>query len=200
MTHAYAPQDALTTADHAQYAVQARESAARPLPTNDVVALRRALSRAIDRACPAWLTQQREDIVQIAMTKVVAVVEGGKPLEDITRAYLARVAYHAVVDEIRRQRRRQSMAALEDGVELRAVATDPSPESAAAGRQVAGAIRDCLGRMARSRRLAVSLHLEGRGATEIANMFEWKRKQADNLVFRGMGDLRRCLADKGLKP
>lgn len=134
------------------------------------------------------------------MTKVVRVMEGGKPAEEITSAYLSRVAYHAVVDEIRRQRRRRCMTAVEDSVEDSAVAEEPSPEATAAGREVGAQIRDCMSRMARSRRLAVGLYLEGSGATEIARMFEWKRKQADNLIYRGMGDLRRCLADKGLTP
>lgn len=166
----------------------------------DLVALRRALHRAIGRVCPVWLADQREDIVQVAMTKVVRVIEGGKSTEQITTAYLSRVAYHAVVDEIRRQRRRRCMTALADSVEDTAVAEDPSPEAATAGVELGAEIRDCMSRMARSRRLAVGLYLEGSGATEIARMFEWKRKQADNLIYRGMGDLRRCLADKGLTP
>lgn len=168
----------------------------------DYAALQRALSRAVARACPAWLTDHRDDIVQIAMTKVVAVIEAGKSEDEIGPAYLARVAYHAVVDEMRRHRRRRTVAVLDDGDDAHdsAASSRPNPEAEAAGRELGAEIRDCLGRMARTRRLAVVLHLEGRGATEIADMFEWKRKQADNLVFRGIADLRRCLRDKGISP
>ncbi len=194
------PSVALTPMNGSRYSESVRVQSADSMPARDLVTLRRALQRAIGRACPRWLVDQREDMVQVAMTKVVRVMEGGKAPEEITASYLSRVAYHAVVDEIRRQRRRRSMAAIEEGVEDSAVAEDPSPEAVAAGRELGLEIRDCMGQMARSRRLAVALHLEGRGATEIATMFEWKRKQADNLVYRGMGDLRRCLANKGLTP
>ncbi|MEM6995405.1 MAG: sigma-70 family RNA polymerase sigma factor [Myxococcota bacterium] len=167
----------------------------------DYGALRRALSRAVKRACPVWMREHREDVVQIAMTKVVAVMDAGKPAEEIRMSYIARVAYHAVVDEMRRQRRRRTLSTVEldDTAEpLRGGA--PTPETNAANRQLGGEIRDCFGRMARSRRLAVALYLEGRGATEIATMLDWKRKQADNLVYRGLSDLRRCLTDKGISP
>ena len=127
---------------------------AHPMHGRDYVALRRALGRAIGRVCPAWLVEQREDIVQVAMTKVVRVMEAGKAAEAITPAYLSRVAYHAVVDEIRRQRRRRCVTAVEESVEDGVAAEEPSPESVAAGRQVGVEIRDCMGRMARSRRLA----------------------------------------------
>ncbi len=202
MTFAIAPavSFALTDSTGPRYSGPVRVQPAVSTPASDLRTLRRALSRAVTRVCPRWLVAEREDIVQVAMTKVARVMDGGKSAEEITSAYLARAAYHAVVDEIRRQRRRRGMTAIEEEVERTAVAEGPSPEAVAEGQQLGLEIRDCLSQMARTRRVAVALHLEGRGATEIASMFEWKRKQADNLVYRGMGDLRRCLTNKGLKP
>lgn len=167
----------------------------------DYAGLRRALSRAVRRACPGWMSESAEDVVQIAMAKVVATMDAGKSADEIGLAYVSRVAYHAVVDEMRRQRRRRALATVEvDEVHGAIAEARPDPEAATAGAQLGTEIRDCLSQMARSRRLAVVLYLEGRGATEIARMFDWKRKQADNLVYRGIGDLRRCLTDKGLEP
>ncbi|MBL4685168.1 MAG: sigma-70 family RNA polymerase sigma factor [Nannocystaceae bacterium] len=182
-------------------AVSADSGAGPSFDARDYPGLRRALSRAVRRACPSWMSESAEDIVQIAMTKVVAAMEAGKSAEEIGLAYVARVAYHAVVDEMRRQRRRRTLTTVDvDEVHGTVAEPRPDPEVATAGARLGTEIRDCLTQMARSRRLAVVLYLEGRGATEIANMFDWKRKQADNLVYRGIGDLRRCLADKGLEP
>jgi len=166
----------------------------------DYAAVRRALLKAVGRACPAWLADQREDIVQVAMTKVVRLVEEGKTADDLGPGYLGRIAYCAVIDEVRRQRRRRAMAVVDDEAGAQIPAPTPGPEARAHGRSLGVAIRDCLSLLARSRRLAVGLYLEGRGAVEIAGMFGWKRKQADNLVYRGLADLRQCLSGKGIEP
>lgn len=166
----------------------------------DYAAIRRALMRAVASACPVWLSDQREDIVQVAMTKVVRLVEEGKSAEDLGPAYLGRLGYCAVIDEVRRQRRRRAMAVVEDDVDERVATEIPGPEARAHGRRLGAAIRDCLAALARSRRIAVGLYLEGRGATEISRMLGWKRKQADNLVYRGLADVRQCLKKKGVEP
>lgn len=162
----------------------------------EYASLRKAIVRAVRRACPAWLVSHHEDIAQIAITKIAAVLEGGKPLADLSKAYVARVAYNAVVDEIRKQRRRHALSAVDDAPEDLPDA-QLGQHKVLEGRQLGLAIKDCFADMAQTRRVAVGLYLEGRGATEIAKMFEWKRKQADNLVYRGLADLRKCLEGKG---
>ena len=54
------------------------------------------------RTCPPWLADQRDDIVQNALLRVMKVLE--REEEGIrTASYLWRVAYSAVVTEIRKQ-------------------------------------------------------------------------------------------------
>ncbi len=166
----------------------------------DYAAIRRALMKAVGSACPGWLANQREDIVQVAMTKVVRLVEDGKTADELGAAYLGRLGYCAVIDEVRRQRRRRAMAVVEENVDERVATEAPGPEARAHGRRLGQAIRDCMSALARSRRIAVGLYLEGRGATEISRMLGWKRKQADNLVYRGLADVRQCLQKKGVEP
>ena len=59
---------------------------------------------------------------------------------------------------------------------------------------------DCLGRMVRPRRLAVTLQLEGYTPAEAAPLLGWNTKKVYNLIHRGMQDLRDCLRAKGLGP
>lgn len=167
--------------------------------STDEAWIRSVLADAVGRACPAWLAAERDDIVQNAMTKLaVHRREHGTP--EPSRAYLAKSAYHAVVDEIRRQARRREIVALDDAPTAAFTDGGALADRRSEATRVAEAIRDCLDDTAASRRVAVLLYLEGRGPTEIARMLGLVRKQADNLVHRGLADLRGCLRGKGVEP
>jgi len=160
--------------------------------------LRRDLSRAVATVCPSWLGDRREDLVQIAMLKVMAVErsEGNRPL---ATSYLYRVAHSAVVDEIRSRRRRPETQLEEE--QMAAQPTDaPTPDDAARGREIGRGIRGCLQGMKEERRVAVTFHLLGHSVPEAARLAGWTAKQAENLVYRGLADLRSCLVGRGLAP
>ena len=74
------------------------------------------------------------------------------------------------------------------------------PERVAASRQIGRGIQDCLSRMQRDRRLAVTLHLQGHSVPDAARVLDWPAKRTENLVYRGMADLRECLMSKGIQP
>jgi RNA polymerase sigma-70 factor (ECF subfamily) len=42
------------------------------------------------------------------------------------------------------------------------------------------------------------MYLHGHSVAEVAALLGWRFKKAENLVYRGLADLRRCLATKGL--
>ena len=54
--------------------------------------------------------------------------------------------------------------------------------------------------MKRERRLAVMLHLQGHPVAEAARILGWTVKRTENLVYRGLADLRHCLICKGHRP
>ncbi len=164
----------------------------------DFAGLRRALASAVARVVPGWLATHREDLVQSAMMRIVQVVEHEPSGERLSAGYLWRVAYSVTIDEIRRQRAR-SEGPLDDP-DRETGATQPSPERAAAGRQIGAGIRDCLAGLADDRRRAVTLYLLGHGVTEIATLLGWNVKRAENLTGRGLADVRACLASKGMEP
>lgn len=174
----------------------AGEFAPATLADEQCARLRRALADSVRRVCPRWLSAQADDIVQAALIKVVEVAADGAELHP---GYLWRAAYSAVVDEIRRQRRRREVAL--DGLPeepQRMHAADP--ERAAAGAEIGRAVQCCLLRLCEPRRLAVTLHLQGHTVPEAGRILGWSAKRVENLVYRGLADLRRCLASKGLKP
>jgi len=166
----------------------------------DVEEMRRHLITAMRRVCPPSITGEAEDLVQRALIKLMTS-EGrieGKPA--FSASYLWRVAYTAVIDEIRRRDRRREVPLIESSAVAIPAASQPDPEREATSRSIGDAIRDCLLGMVNARRRAVTLHLVGHTVPEIARLLDQRSKQADNLVYRGMADLRRCLSGKGVTP
>ena len=173
-----------------------------PPPDNQWQTLAKALARAVRRQCPAWLAADADDIAQLALTKVMRsdkVGEGNAPLSTF---YIHRVAHSALVDEIRRRRRRREVALEGDGESGDRVLThEPAalgtPESATSLRELGSSLRACLKAMKRERRLAVVLYLQGHTVPEAARLLGWVVKNTENLAYRGLADLRQCLMAKG---
>jgi RNA polymerase sigma-70 factor (ECF subfamily) len=166
---------------------------------DDYAGLRQRLAAAVRRVCPPWLAARAEDIVQAALMRALDVARRGEGQRLLVTSYIWRVAYSAVVDEIRRQRRLHEVPMDELTHEVTADAA-PDPERATRGREIGAAITDCLQRLVRARRHAVTLHLLGHTVAEAGRLLGWSAKRAENLVYRGLADLRACLAAKGLQP
>jgi RNA polymerase sigma-70 factor (ECF subfamily) len=112
--------------------------------------------------------------------------------------YLEKAVYGATVDEIRRLcRRRERSSVPEAFVEGRA-SPAPGPERCALSGEIAREIAECLGHLSNARRLAVILHLQGCSVPEVACRLCWSEKRTENLVYRGLADLRAELRARGL--
>jgi RNA polymerase sigma-70 factor (ECF subfamily) len=163
------------------------------------------MARGVRRQCPAWLSGQAEDIAQAALIKVMAVERRAEEERPLSSFDLHRAAHSALVDEIRRRKRRPEIAlggAMEPGgqgprFEPRA---QGDPERRASFRELGTAVRDCLLGANRDRRLAVTLYLQGHSLPEVARLLGWGAKRTDNLVSRGLADLRQSLMGKRHKP
>jgi RNA polymerase sigma-70 factor (ECF subfamily) len=168
--------------------------------------LRTALVRAVRRQCPAWLSAHADDLVQCALVKVMAIAGAGEGTRVLSSFYLHRVAHSALVDEIRRrQRRREVPLEVDDsegqqGGAIVALQADSDPEQDSSLRELGAAIRACLLSMVRDRRLAVMLYLQGHSVPDAARLLGWGAKRTENLVYRGLADLRECLLAKGHSP
>ncbi len=169
----------------------------------DVTALRRDLMRAVARVCPAWLAAQRDDLVQAALMRLMqrfnrpaAEGEGDRAF---TSSYLHKVAHSVLVDEIRRVRRRRETD-LDEGTVEQTTASAADPERTAESVEIGRGIQCCLAGLTQDRRLAVTLYLQGHSVAEAARILEWSPKRTENLVYRGLADLRVCLISKGIEP
>lgn len=180
----------------------ARSSAARTAA--EVERLTLALRRAVARACPPELGSLREDLVQAALVRVLEVEARGEQNRVRTTSYLWRVAWSAVIDELRRQRRSPTVslevvAGTSDDRGL-ADGAPPVPGLLPVTHTSPGlglALRDCLSRLIAQRRAAVVLHLHGFTASEAARTLGREEKQVQNAIYRGLANLRECLEGKG---
>lgn len=169
-------------------------------PTALPAALQRVrddLVRAVRRVCPRWLAADAEDLVQDALIRVwqaqQRAVDGAA---DTNASYLFRAAYSAVIDEIRRRRRR--------------VATDERGDDALQSATSAGDMRrdiaigegisQCLERQNDDRRRALTLHLLGHSIEATGKLLGIATKNAENLIYRGLRHLRECLGELGFAP
>ena len=168
------------------------------LSEEDWPRLREKLKRSVARVCPPWFADRREDLVQVALMRVMAILGKSEGKRELGASYLSRVAYSALVDEIRRLRRRREVPLEgEDGGGPQPPAPGPDPEQASRSRELRRRIRECLFRQVRSRRLAVTLSLQGHSVPEAARLLQWTVKKTENLVYRGLADLRHCLTAMG---
>ncbi|HXU46500.1 MAG TPA: RNA polymerase sigma factor [Thermoanaerobaculia bacterium] len=166
----------------------------------DFARLRNDLVKAVAKICPGWLADRRDDLVQAALMKVWDISRRREGILELSSSYLYRVAHSALVDEIRARRRRHEVN-LDDSENERATPTTaPDPNATAAAAEIGRGIRECLGGLVRDRRLAVALYLQGHGVPDSSRLLDWPAKRTENLVYRGLADLRRCLAGKGLEP
>jgi len=142
------------------------------------------LERAVRSRCFGLLASARDDLIQTAM---VRVLERDRH-EDLGRrgaSYAWKVAQSVMVDELRRLGRERRLAESVSEEKKRSW-VDPT-----------GAIqlRQCLERLEERRRMAVTLHLSGLRIPEVARAAGWTEKTAENLIYRGLDDLRALLGE-----
>jgi RNA polymerase sigma-70 factor (ECF subfamily) len=177
-----------------------------PLRKTDVLqqdeameALVRRVRAAVRRSCPPYLAAQAEDIAQEVLIQLLRKLESTEGNADFSSIYLVKAAHGATVDEIRRRSRRREHTGRDEEM-IENPSQWPDPEQRTLARSLGREIRRCLETIAPSRRVAVTLHLLGCPVPEVSQRLGCSEKSADNRVYRGMKDLRKCLEAKGLKP
>lgn len=163
----------------------------------DIESVRAILTRAVARTCPPWLAAEREDIVQAAVVRILELQSASDGAVR-TASYLWKTAYSITIDEIRRRRRHREVP-LDDAPDAERPAA-ATPETDRSARELARHLRSCLHGLIEARRLAVTLHLQGHGLKDGAGLLGWDAKRFENLVYRGLADLRLCLRSKGAAP
>ncbi len=123
--------------------------------------------------------------------------EDDRPLPS---AYLWKVAYTATIDEIRKLRAKREVSLALEGAEEPADPRALGPERKAEAAELSRAIRECLAALNDARRQAVTLYLQGHSVPETGRLLGWSTKRAENMVYRGLAELRVYLTSQGWRP
>jgi len=168
----------------------------RESPSIVVEDLRRRLEQAVGRLCPRWLREDRDDLVQTSVVRILERVRDGGPA-DFNATYLWKTAYTVVLDEVRRVRHKYERA-LDENEDAPSTPPLHDPERRTLAREFVDMVRDCLSGLSADRRRAVQLRLAGLSHAEVAELLASDEKRTANLLFRGFGELRACLRAKGV--
>ncbi len=163
------------------------------------------LAATIRRACPRDLGIDTQDIEQDARLRLWRALSRATE-EGLGASYVRKVAATAAIDAIRAALARRDRKALADlgsvdedgeiGPELKSA--DATPEELARRRQVSESIASAIDALSPARRRAVRLHLFGLSSPEISGLTGWSGTKARSLISRGLAEVRRTLAEKGV--
>src|SRR4029453_12251316 len=87
----------------------------------DFAQLHRDLARAVGRVCPRWMADRADDLGQGGLMRGMEIQRRREGTAEFSSIYLRKAAYSAMVDEIRRLRRRQEVSIQSDDEEGGAV-------------------------------------------------------------------------------
>jgi len=160
--------------------------------------IRRELVKAIQRICPPWLSSRADDLIQASLMRLLDL-HRRNPNRHFNNSYLWKTAYSALVDEIRKSRRQETVFAEEKDVQD-ALDEAPGPHGLFASQEIGAGIRDSLLELSEERRAAVTLYLQGYNVPEASRLLNWSRKKTENMVYRGLKELRQNLVLKGFQP
>jgi RNA polymerase sigma-70 factor (ECF subfamily) len=161
------------------------------------------LRTVIAQNCPADIGLQTSDIEQEACLRLWRAVQSERILTN-PASYVYRVALTATIDAVRRviSRHEDQLNSNSDDEAQMAdfPVADPeqSPDRMTERRHIARSVDLAMARLAKNRRIAVELYLQGMGSREIADLMNWSEPKARNLIYRGLNDLRKHLRSEGI--
>ena len=135
--------------------------------------IRQEVSESLARVCPRWTAERRDAVVRAAWARLsVRLAVDTAP----AGAELWGSVFAATLAEVRNHAADRFEPAL------------------------GAAVQACLAALDRPARLALTLHLQGHSVSEIAGLLGRSIKQAEQLVFHALSELRACLEAKGMQP
>jgi RNA polymerase sigma-70 factor (ECF subfamily) len=146
---------------------------------------------------------ERQDIDQEVKLKLWRMISNGKDITNL-RSYLWRVVYTTTLDLLnermpcderdgqRPEERRRTLGPAFDN--------DPpepeTPESIAQKNEERMVVRSAIEALPLKRRVAVKMHFEGKSIKQTAEFLAWSPNKVRHLLYRGLNDLKKRLADK----
>ena len=142
-----------------------------------------------------------DELLQEVRIRLWRALSSSERIAGVRTSYVYQTAMSAACDLIRR-RRSSRLASLEE---------DPSPDAASAPslaapdlgferRELAATIDRALTTLSATQQPVVRMYLAGYAQREIETLLGWTEAKTRNVLYRGLGELRRVLAGLGIRP
>jgi RNA polymerase sigma factor (sigma-70 family) len=140
-----------------------------------------------------------DDLLQEVRLRLWRAGEAGKQLHELGASYVYRTAMSATLDVLRWQRSRGADVTepLDDQSE-RLPAAPADPHAQVETSELVARIGAAVDTLPLARRAVVRMYLTGYSREEIAELLGWTEAKTRNLLYRGLDDLRRRLAEWGI--
>lgn len=161
----------------------------------------RRVRLTIQRCCPTWLLKEREDLIQRAILRLLEKSQKIESKHGFCASYIYQTATSVVIDEVRKRRKIEMRTVPQesgDKVHFAEPDSSTSPTHALRMSRLQSALHQCMVKLRKDRRIAISLKMQGHSYREISHILDWNEKRAQNMANRGRADLRACLEKKGL--
>ena len=156
---------------------------------------RSIILRYVTCFCPHWSMDDREDIAQSVLLRVLEQRARNGPLREYSAGYLRAATRSEVIDQVRRKERRRETAigSADDigGWNIQYGEDPNSLERVVACRRVCEALLRRMTRMRTETRVALGLYMLGHSASQAAEILRCDRKRIENLVYRETAHIRR---------
>ena len=133
-----------------------------------------------------------EDLTSVVFLKMLEALDRDRFAQDALQSWLYRIAYHAIVDESRRRKRRP-IADLYDDLPI---SSERHPDRMAARNMEQASLRGAIDQLTDDQRDVILLRFgEGMTAPQVAEILDKTEEAVRALQRRGLNNLRKLLAD-----
>lgn len=141
-----------------------------------------------------------EEVLQEVRIRLWKALNSGERIEQANTSYVYRTAMSAACDVVRRRRDQQTVS-LEESLTVATVTrATTSPDRTLEQRELAGAIAQAVDALLPAQRPVVRMYLAGYAQAEIEALLGWSEAKTRNVLYRGLGELRRALSLQGITP
>ncbi len=142
-----------------------------------------------------------DEVIQEVRISLWRARPGVAQLAAVSAGYMYRTAVTAALQVLRRRRaKRESSSELSPVVQATAASPSATPEQVLELAELGAQVRAAVAELDAPRQAVVRLHLHGYHREEIAELLGWTEAKTRNLLYRGLEDLRRALAARGITP
>lgn len=145
--------------------------------------------------------QDIDEVTQEVRIRLWKALGSSERIAAVSTSYVYQTAMSAVCDLLRR-RRGDRTTSLEETVIPQPLlgSTVPSPDRSFEQLELAGSINRALAELGATQRPVVRMYLAGYPQREIEALLGWSEARTRNVLYRGLGELRRALSRRGITP